>query len=76
MAPSRRILLLGIIIEAGLAGLAWFLFTQLRTGAMQPSGTVEEAVSTILQTLGSVMGALAGVLIAVWFVLRRRERAN
>jgi cytosine/uracil/thiamine/allantoin permease len=76
MAPSKRILILGIIIEAGLAGLAWFLVTQLRSGAMQPSGTVEEAVTTILQTLGSVMGALAGVLIAVWFVLRRKERAG
>jgi cytosine/uracil/thiamine/allantoin permease len=76
MAPSKRIAILGIIIEAGLAGLAWYLVTQLRTGAMQPSGTLEQAVSTILQTIGSVMGALAGVLIVAWFVLRRKERAG
>lgn len=76
MAPSKRILILGIIIEAGLAGLAWFLVNQLRSGAMQPSGTLEEAVSTILQTMGSVMGALAGILIVVWFVLRRKEKAG
>ena len=76
MKPSKRILILGIIVEAGLAGLAYFLVNQLRTGAMQPSGTLEEAVGTILGTIGQVMGALAVVLIVVWFVLRRRERAG
>ena len=76
MAPSKRILILGIIIQAGLAGLAWFLVTQLRIGAMQPNGNLEDAVSTILGTMGQVMGALAGVLIVVWFVLRRKERAG
>lgn len=76
MAPSKRILILGLIIEAGLAGLAYYLVNQLRTGAMQPNGTLEEAVGTILQTMGQVMGALAGVLIVVWFVLRRKERAG
>ncbi len=76
MAPSKRILVLGIIVELGLAALAWFLISQLQSGAMQPSGTVEEASATILQVLGTVMGALGGVLIVVYFVLRRKERVG
>lgn len=73
MPPSKRILLLGIIIEIGLAVLGWYLISQLQSGAMQPSGTLEEASATILQVLGSVMGGLGGVLLVVYFVLRRKE---
>ena len=76
MPPSKRILLMGIIIEIGIAVLGWFLIRQLQSGAMQPSGTVEEASATILQVVGSVMGGLGGVLIVVYFVLRRKERVG
>ena len=76
MPPSKRILILGIIIEIGLAVLCWFLISQLQSGAMQPTGTVEEASATILQVLGSVMGGLGGVLLVVYFVLRRKERVG
>lgn len=76
MAPSKRILVLGLVIEAGLATLAWYLVAMLRSGTLQPSGTVDEAVSTILGTMGTLMGALAGVLIVAWFVLRKREHAR
>ena len=75
MPPSKRILIFGVIIEIGLAVLGWFLISQLQSGAMQPSGTVEEASATILQVLGTAMGGLGGVLIVVYFVLRRKERA-
>ncbi len=75
MPPSKRILLLGVVIEIGLAVLGWFLISQLQSGAMQPSGTVEEASATILQVLGTVMGGLGGLLLVVYFVLRRKERA-
>ena len=75
MPPSKRILIFGLIIEIGLAALGWFLISQLQSGAMQPSGTVEEASATILQVLGTAMGGLGGVLILVYFVLRRKERA-
>ena len=75
MPPSKRILIFGLIIEIGLAALAWFLISQLQSGAMQPSGTVEEASATILQVLGTVMGGLGGLLIVVYFVLGRKERA-
>ncbi len=76
MPPSKRILILGIIIELALAALGWCLISQLQSGAMQPSGTVEEASATILEVIGTVMGALGGVLIVVHFVLRRRERVG
>ena len=76
MAPSKRILILGIIIEIGLAILGWFLISQLQSGALQPSGTVEEASATILRVLGTIMGGLGGVLIVVYIVLRRRERVG
>ena len=73
MKPSMRILLVGAVIELGLAGLCWFLVNQLRTGAMQPSGTLEEAVATIFQIFGSIIGGLFGLLVVVFFVLRRKE---
>lgn len=76
MAPSKRILILGVIIELALAALGWFLISQLQSGSMQPSGTVEEASATILETIGQVMGGLGGVLLVVYFVLRRKERAG
>jgi cytosine/uracil/thiamine/allantoin permease len=75
MPPSKRILIFGLVIEIGLAALGWFLISQLQSGAMQPTGTVEEASATILQVLGSVMGGLGGLLLVVYFVLRRKERA-
>ena len=76
MPPSKRILILGIIIEISLAALGWFLISQLQSGAEQPSGTVEEASATILQVLGAAMGGLGGVLVVLYFVLRRKERVG
>ena len=73
MKPSMRILLVGTVIELGLAWLCWFLINQMRTGAMQPSGTLEEAVSTILQIFGSIIGGLLGLLVVIFIVLRRKE---
>lgn len=75
MQPSKRILILGIVFEIALAALAWYLISQLRSGAMQPSGTLEEAVTTITQVIGGVMGGLGGLLIVVYFVLRRKENS-
>lgn len=74
MNPSKRVLILGIVIELCLAALwAWLLF-QLKTGGLHAATTTEEAISTISSTLGGVMGALGGVLVLVYFVLRKKER--
>jgi hypothetical protein len=76
MNPSKRVLIFGIFIEICLAGLwAWLLF-QLRTGGLHASTTPEEAASTIGSTLGAVMGALGGLLVVVYFVLRKKERGQ
>ncbi len=74
--PSVRVMIAGVLLELALAGLAWYLTSQLRSGAMQPSGTLEEAVTTILQVIGGVMGGLGGLLIVVFFVLRRKESSS
>lgn len=76
MNPSKRVLILGIVIELCLAAFwAWLLF-QLKTGRMHAATTPAEAASTISSTLGGVMGALGGVLIVVYFVLRKKERGQ
>ncbi len=75
MKPSVRVMIAGVLLELALAGLAWYLTSQLQSGAMQPSGTLEEAVTTIMQVIGGVMGGLGGLLIVVYFVLRRKENS-
>jgi cytosine/uracil/thiamine/allantoin permease len=74
MNPSKRVLIVGIVIELGLAALGAYLLFQLKTGGLHAATTPEEAASTITSTLGGVMGALAGVLIVLYFVLRKREQ--
>jgi cytosine/uracil/thiamine/allantoin permease len=74
MNPSKRVLIVGIVIELCLAAFgAWLLF-QLKTGGLHAATSIEEAVSTITGTLGGVMGALGGVLVVVYFVLRKKEQ--
>jgi cytosine/uracil/thiamine/allantoin permease len=76
MNPSKRVLIVGIFFELCLAALWAYLLFELRTGGLHASTTTEEAVSTIGSTLGGVMGALGGVLIVVYFVLRKKERGQ
>lgn len=72
MKPSNRILFIGVTIELLLAGIAYFLLTQLATGGLKPSTTVAEAASTVTSTLGGVMGAIGGVVLVAFVVLKRR----
>jgi len=67
-------LIVGIFFELCLAGLWAYLILQLKTGGLHASTTPEDAISTISSTLGGVMGLLGGVLIVVYFVLRKKER--
>ena len=76
MNPSKRVLIVGIFFELCLAALWAYLLFQLKTGGLHASTTTEEAVSAISSTLGGVMGALGGVLIVVYFVLRKKERGQ
>ena len=74
MNPSKRVLILGIFFELCLAALWAYLLFQLKTGGLHASTTTEDAIGTISSTLGGVMGLLGGVLIFVYFVLRKKER--
>jgi hypothetical protein len=74
MKPSSRILIVGIIIELGLAVLAAYLLLQLKTGGLTAVTSPEDAASTITSVLGGIMGGLGGLLIVIFFVLRKREQ--
>ena len=74
MKPSNRIAILGIVIELCLAALWAWLLLQLKTGRMTAATTTADAVATISSTLGMVMGGLGGLLIVLFFVLRKREQ--
>jgi hypothetical protein len=72
MKPSRRILLLGIFLELMLAGLGWYLLTQIATGGMKTVTSAAEASQTIGSVIGMVMGGLGGLLLVIYFLLKRR----
>jgi cytosine/uracil/thiamine/allantoin permease len=71
MKQSTRVLTFLIIVEAGIAALWWWLIASLKTGDLRPSGSMAHTISTVSSTLGGVMGVIAGVLLVVWFFLRR-----
>lgn len=72
MQRSTRILILLVIFELCLAGLWLWLMAGLRAGDLRPAGDPAETVAVVSQTLGAVMGVLAGVMLTIWFVLRRK----
>lgn len=72
MKPSNRILIVGMAIEFGLAALGAYLLFQMKSGGMTAATSPEEAARTIVSILGMAMGGLGGLLIAIFFVLRRR----
>ncbi len=74
MKPSNRVLIVGIIIELCLAGLAAYLLLQLKSGGMTAATSPEDAASTITSVLGTAMGALGGMIVAAFIILRSRGR--
>lgn len=78
MKPSNRILILGILIEAGLFGLGAYLLMQLSPvmqashGSLRPAVSIAESTSTITTTLGAAMGAIGGLFLVLYIVLKRR----
>jgi hypothetical protein len=74
MKPSTRLLVGGIVIECLLAGIGAFLLNQLATGQMRPTNSVAETASVVTSTLGTAMGGVGGILVVLFFVMRRRER--
>jgi hypothetical protein len=45
---------------------------ELASGRMKPSTSVADASSTITTVLGAAMGALGGLMLVIYFVLKRR----
>jgi hypothetical protein len=73
MKKSVRILVVGIAIEALLAGIASWLLTQMAKGNLVPTTSAADARATIFAVFGGAMGAMGGVMIAAWLVAKRRK---
>lgn len=74
MKPSTRILLVGLVIQAVLGGIAWYLLDAMAKGDLTPSGSVEEATTTILTVMGGAMGVLAAITVVLF--LRARSTGH
>jgi hypothetical protein len=74
MKPSKRILILAIVVELLLAGGAWFLVSQLQGGTLTPNGPSTETMRRIGEVFGAAMGGLGGVFAVLYIVLRIKER--
>ena len=72
MKPSSRVLIAGLIIELLLAGIGAYLILQLKSGAMTASTNVADATATITMVLGTAMGVLGGLILALYFIQKRR----
>ncbi len=72
MKPSSRVLITGLIIELMLAAIGAYLVMQLKSGAMTASTNVADASATIMTVLGTVMGVLGGLILAIYVVQKRR----
>jgi hypothetical protein len=72
MKLSKRILILGIVIELSLMGLGVWLLLQLESGVLRPTTSVAQTTSTVTTVLGTAMGGLGGLLLVLYIVLRRR----
>ena len=72
MKPSKRILILFGVFEIFLGSLGLYLLTQISSGAMTTTTSPAEAGKTITSVLGSAMGGLGGLMLAIYIVLKRR----
>lgn len=73
MKRSSRILIVGVILELFIAAIGIWLMMQMQSGQLTPSTTAADATATIFSVLGTVMGALGGLLIVSYFVAKRKE---
>ena len=74
MKRSTRVVLVGIILEVLLGGIAWLLLSKLDSGDLHAANSVAETTSTITTIIGAAMGGLAALLAVMWFVIRRAEK--
>ena len=72
MKRSTRVLILLVVLEVLLLGLGSWLLGGLADGSLHASASPADAAATVWSVLGGVAGALAGLLLVIWFVMRRR----
>ncbi|BCG93890.1 hypothetical protein [Mesorhizobium sp. 131-2-1] len=71
MSKKARLILVLAIIEAGLAGLWWYL---ARYGIQNPDRVAANFQEVVGQTMGMAMGALLGLGVILFFVAARNDR--
>ncbi|WP_029935596.1 hypothetical protein [Sphingomonas sp. UNC305MFCol5.2] len=71
MSRKARLILVMVIIEAGLAGLWWYL---ARYGMTNPGRVTPDFQAVLGQTMGMAMGGLLGVGIMLFFIAARNDR--
>ncbi len=71
MSKKARLILVMVIIEAGLAGLWWYL---ARYGMANPDRVTSDFQAVLGQTLGMAMGGLLGFGFILFFVAARNDR--
>jgi len=70
MKKSTRALTGLIVLDALLAFGAWWMVSQVRSGAWNAIDDAE-AITTITQTAGGAIGIVTAVLLVAFFVHRR-----
>ncbi len=76
MKKSNRILVAGIIVESLLAAIGLTLLMAMATGDLIPATSAAETRATIFTVLGGAMGTIGGLLLVLWIVALRGERAG
>jgi hypothetical protein len=71
MSNKARTILVMVIIEAGLAGIWWYL---ARYGMDNPDRVTSNFQAVVGQTMGMAMGGLLGVGIILFLVAARNDR--
>lgn len=71
MSKKARLILVMVIVEAGLAGLWWYL---AHYGMANPDRVTSDFQAVLGQTMGMAMGGLLGVGFILFFVAARNDR--
>lgn len=71
MSKTTRVILTAVIIEAGLAGIWWYL---ARYGMANPDRVASEFQEVVGKTMGMAMGAFLGLCVILFFVAARNDR--
>ncbi|MER9939860.1 MULTISPECIES: hypothetical protein [unclassified Mesorhizobium] len=71
MSKKARLVLAMVIIEAGLAGIWWYL---ARFGMANPDRVTADFQAVVGQTMGMAMGGLLGIGFILFLVAARNDR--